>query len=640
MRRAVVALTTTVLLAAGLMSTAPTSAAVPAFDHLDPGGQPDLRERLPVNVVFVGYNRRQVRTGEFVDGLARRYQPIVRSRAFYGIEEKLGITYRYDYRLRFTGRRYEGRFFRTLKRLSRPAPLTMYQQQYNDQADNVLDVRSNSYIDAPSVERWLAANAPRGVNTRRNTIYLINWYHRRDFEFHVYTKTNEPDPDTGYNFGAQRDSRKIVAWGGTTAADEENGLGSTRRVWFHDISAGPESWGGSWNVDDGDLDGDGVADYRIPTAWEYGPGAYRPRSALTGDLAKLTRYVGLDLLFTTSPLYPAELPTDEPPETINVDNNTYEGWPGTNASREYVTRPLLMAELGELLHRDQLSYDNQDLRYAGDARRCYLLLLEDESCYPRLGYPPFANLFLQNTFQLKRTQDDRGRVDYELPIFSYAVDAGVGAPALGFADDNYRDGTQTYVFAFVSPEIVESGYGLTTTMIHEVGHHVALSHPHDGYDSSSGVDFEPTGDFFFAWAGDEANSMMSYIDLNWDFSQFDLDNMDRFQAAALIEATNRLAGQALAADDAPRAYDELRRADRLVGRSEAAFAGHHYRWALRLAGRAYDQALEGAGEAGVDIEQAQLRALVADRAARQASAVHQPGEFIDTLDPDGPRSQP
>ena len=49
---------------------------------------------------------------------------------------------------------------------------------------------------------------------------------------------------------------------------------------------------------------------------------------------------------------------------------------------------------------------------------------------------------------------------------------------MGFADDNYRDGTQSLVFSFISPEIVELalGYGLTTTMIHEVGHHIGLSH--------------------------------------------------------------------------------------------------------------------------------------------------------------------
>ena len=89
------------------------------------------------------------------------------------------------------------------------------------------------------------------------------------------------------------------------------------------------------NVDDADLDGDDEPDYRIPPAWEYGVG-YRPPRALTGDLAKLVRYVALDLLMTTSPLYPVELPTREPPTSIDLDSNTYEGWPGVDAVVAYI----------------------------------------------------------------------------------------------------------------------------------------------------------------------------------------------------------------------------------------------------------------------------------------------------------------
>ena len=633
MKRASILLTAAATLAAGVFASPSAGGAPSRFDHLDPGGQPSLAERLPVNVVFIGHDRREVRRNAFRSGLPNRYEPIVRSRAFYGIEEKLGISYRYKYKIRYADRRYEDRFFRALGRMADPAPLTQLQKDYNAQAGNALDVRNNHFIDAPSVEEWLAENAPRGIDTRRNTVYLINWYGRSDFKFHVYTKTNEPDPDTGYNFGELRESRKIVAWGGTTADDEEDGLGSTRRVWFHDLSAGPEEWGGNWNVDDADLDGDGVADYRIPVAWEYGN--YRPASRLTGDLALLTRYVALDLLMTTSPLYPVELPTRNPPEDINVDSNTYEGWPGMNASRELIEKPLVLDELQELLHRKDLSYDNQDLPYAGEAERCYEAFLADESCYPEENLPPFANFFLQNDRELARTKDDGDRVDYELPIFNYAFD-DEPVPALGFADDNWVDGTQSYVFAFVSPEIVEAGYGLSTTIIHEVGHHVGLSHPHDGYDSESGVDFGPSGDFFFAWAGDQQNSMMSYIDLNWDFSQFDRDNMDRFQAAASVEAANRLAAAALGAPRPARARDELRRADTAVGDAEDAFADHDYVDASRFAERAYEFALEGSEEAGVDVEAAQRTAKLRTQSARVASSVHQPGEFIDTLD-DGPR---
>ena len=70
---------------------------------------------------------------------------------------------------------------------------------------------------------------PSGVDTRKNTIFFINWWGRPDFIDHVYTKIGEPDPDTGYDFGLNRESRKIIAWGGTTPDDEETGLGKPRR---------------------------------------------------------------------------------------------------------------------------------------------------------------------------------------------------------------------------------------------------------------------------------------------------------------------------------------------------------------------------------------------------------------------------
>ena len=35
------------------------------------------------------------------------------------------------------------------------------------------------------------------VDTTDYTIFFVNWYGRDDFKYHVYTKTDEPDPDIG-----------------------------------------------------------------------------------------------------------------------------------------------------------------------------------------------------------------------------------------------------------------------------------------------------------------------------------------------------------------------------------------------------------------------------------------------------------
>jgi len=323
-------------LAAGVAPASGASASAPRLRNLDPGGPARLSERVPVNLVFVGYGRDQVSERRVLAGLPTSYKPVVRSRLLYGVTERLGISYTYDYDVTYASSGYEDRFFSTLSRLARAAPLTELQQAYNDQEHNVLEVTDNHHIDAPTVERWLAGHPPAGVDTRQDTIFFVNWYGRPDFKFHVYTKTDEPDPDTGTNFG-ELDSRKLIAWGGTTPDDEENGLGTLRRVWFYDLSAGPESWTDNWNVD-----GDDVPDYRMPPIWEYTKGGFRAPSALSGDLAKVARYVGLNLLFTSSPLYPPYLTPPAQPDSVNIDSNTYEGIPGFDASRQLIKPGLVL----------------------------------------------------------------------------------------------------------------------------------------------------------------------------------------------------------------------------------------------------------------------------------------------------------
>jgi hypothetical protein len=109
-----------------------------------------------------------------------------------------------------------------------------------------------------------------------------------------------------------------------------------------------------------------------------------------------------------------------------------------------------------------------------------------------------------------------GPKDYAGNIFAFnTTDENLGDQfgLLGFADDNWVDGTQSYVFGFDTPGYRDLGYGLTTTTIHEFGHHVGMSHPHDGYDSEWDYDYGPGGDTYFAWSGDESDTIMHYSDL-------------------------------------------------------------------------------------------------------------------------------
>lgn len=600
------------------VALAPAASAQTAGTGLEPGEKANLSEEVPVNHVFVGYEPDDVDQSEFLAGLPEEYKPVVRSRLFYGASREqaaLGLDYTYDHNVSFADAAYEDRFFDFLSDTAKPANLTLFQQDYNDQQKNVLDVKNNHFIDAPTVEQYLLKNAPAGVDTSRNTVYFINWWGsgaepREGFKHHVYTKTDEPDPDTGTNFGAERSSRKVIAWGGTTGEDEENRdvnpEGRDSRVWFYDLSAGPESWTNNWNVDDADLDGDGEADERMPPTWEYfTEGGYKPALALSGDLSKVARYVAIDLMFTSSPLYPPGFTPRLLPDKVNLDVNTVEGIDGVDASTEYQDPGLVLDEVSEL-HRIPYTMDQQDLAYAGKAEECYVGLLYGMPCYSQYkNYPAGANLFLYGAQNINRLLDKDQPRQYQAGTLNYAVEDGedfeTSPPFLGFADDNYRNGTQSFVFNFLSPSIIEAGYGLSTTEIHEYGHHLDMSHPHDGYDYETDTDFGPSGEFQFAWSGDEQNSMMSYIDLNWDFSQFDQDNNDRFQAAAYINNANAIAAQIQDSNKAGAAAADLAAADAFYERAKAAIADHDYLATFENARLAYESTLSGARKAGVKV---------------------------------------
>lgn len=593
-----------------VVGPAPGAVADGGFDHLDPGQRASMSEEIPVQFVFVGY--RDVDVAEFEAQLPDGAAPVARYPAFYGLDAELGLDYTFDYSTRVAGSAYEDSLFRFLKNQSVPQSevdgldITLFQQFYNEQETNLLDVVDNHFIDGPTVEEWLVNNPAPGVDPTRNTIYFLNWWDRPDFEFHTYTKFGEPDPDTGYDFGLNRQSRKMIAWGGTPSTDEETpvmsgGRAVDSRTWFYDLSAGPESWTDNWAVDVADVDGDGEADYRMPPIWEYrtggGPGAHHP-SALWSDLGMVARYVGMNLLFASSPLYSPALQAPRLPSTINLDVNGYEGLPGLRGTRDYFTPSLFLSEEQELVDIP-MNIDVQVGKLQSSTKNCLELQLKNHPCDPNKVYPGFANLYLDAAKKQPQWRDGGG--DYEAGIFHYTTAARKGYGPLGYADDNYRNGTQSGVFSFLDPDIINVfGYGLTTTDIHEVGHHLAMSHPHDGYDSETGVDYGASGPYYFANSGDQSNSIMSYIDVNWDFSTFDRDNAARFYAATYVTTANTVAQMVM--DSGSTAGDaDLAAADAHVGLAEASLAAHDYPGTFSHAQAAYEHTLAAAAAAGVDV---------------------------------------
>jgi hypothetical protein len=597
------------------------------FDTLDPGGTLVIKQQIPINIVFVGYEKgsgdQDIRHDDFVKGLPTNYRPVSRSKWYYGVTEVLPIAYTYKYNIVYASTAFEDAFFGYLEDVGKDTDITLQQEVYNAQTAATETIDDNLTIDAPTTEHWLAKNAPLalGVDTKQYTVFLVNWWGRSDFRFHVYSKTGEPDPDTNFDFG-QLDSRKMIAWGGTAPDDEETGSGSLARVWFYDLSAGPEAWTGNYILDVADLTGDGVLDYRMPPVWEYGNDtAYRKFDDLTGDLAKITRYVAIQMLFTPSPVYNPALSAPKLPTEINLDLNVYNYDDNGSDANDFLDLPYILDEVQELQPYLKFTIDSEDVKFTKRALDVYncastFVLPPDmwESCYgKRIGFP-LADLYLYHHDKILNFLEGDG--DYELPTFVYNLSDAQIVPFLGLADDDWATGEQTFLYCLGAPFIRNFGYGFTTTTIHEAGHHLGVPHPHDGHDWETDSEYWVDGPFLFAASGDEVNSMMSYIDLNWDFSQFDRDNMDRWMTATYINLANAILDQICKSPRANKVGGMLANADDDATDALAAYADSKWGAAVFKAKSCYDTILAAAAKINIKVEP---HARAADLKARGSS---------------------
>ena len=140
----------------------------------------------------------------------------------------------------------------------------------------------------------------------------------------------------------------------------------------------------------------------------------------------------------------------------------------------------------------------------------------------------------------------------------------------GTSDYDYVSGAQSFVYMFRGATCEAEQRGSMDFLTHEFGHHLGLSHPHDGYDSEDETDFGPYAEFAFAYVGTEVNSVMSYTLVNNDFGQFDIDNLARWWTEAYVRSANMLAGKlrGCAADVVPRPGRRAGR-HRVVGARQA-----------------------------------------------------------------------
>lgn len=623
-----------------------TDTAFGRLNTLNPGAQASINQKLKVNIVSIGY--RPTSPGQVVgprdlnfdtmkQELPATYQTINRYPSFYGNNELTGNNFEFDYNFVSASAAFEDEFFKFLtdngteKAIVQDGVtyLNISSAYYNCQdpsqvqafrpagedtpvygclqpAGNVArQITGNYEVDGEKVEQWLAGNAGKiGVDTTEHTIFLINWYGRPDFKFHSYTHEREDsiETDTSVNFGA-RSSRRTVAWGGTPSPDQNN----ARRVWFYDQSANPDYWTDAWNISSGDLDGDGFYDKRMPPIWEYGTrkasAAYAEK--ISKDLGLVTRYVGINLLFTPSALYRVALTPPDMPEHINVDFALEQG-AGAVPSANVIQPQVAQDRLSVLNPFVQWSNSLRTTALDGDladAYRCFFPLPTDDACSPDYADPD-GERFFQLALQEIRARAAQTPGQYNLPTYLFN-DSDPETPNFGLLGQAVNDGvtgTQTMTLNFLTPDLNAAGYGFTDTAVHEGGHHLSQSHPHDGYDSERNEDYGPSGDTWFVNTGDEVHSVMSYNNLAKVFGQFNRDAQYRYLTTAYMTNTNAILTLTQNAGKVDGVRSAVQGADQTFQSAVNAYQNRQYQRAAQLAHSGYRAVLDAARAAGVSVE--------------------------------------
>jgi hypothetical protein len=117
-----------------------------------------------------------------------------------------------------------------------------------------------------------------------------------------------------------------------------------------------------------------------------------------------------------------------------------------------------------------------------------------------------------------------------------------------------------------------------------------------------GLDYSPSGKYYYAWEGDESDTVMQYLSITNKFGEHNRDNMYRWETAGYLNWSNALVADIMDSEDAWKVFLLVDAADFLAQRARSRFDSWQYLAAVSDARVAYGLLVTAADTIGVSSE--------------------------------------
>lgn len=453
-----------------------------------------VNSTIPINVVFLGFNETFIDTTTIDSDLTHWYAPRIRIPMDYaGGNFTLDINY-----FMSNATTLEDDFTSFLSSIA----------YVIDPPDDLLSydpTATGAYLfSAVDTITWLDNNINSyfGEINGSYCLYLIDSYTWNYIPDYYYYDFEMLDPDTGL----ESSENLTICYGGEYP----------NRGIFIDLSAGPV------NYHEGETSeaNEGVSATTITPIWEY---IFPQDKAIFN--ANLTEYIQetIDMVFTPSYLYEPSI-SDIYDLSVYILDNTSLGDIYANPTN-YIDTIAVTNALEALIPFADWS-TSYSVDYLDNHVNLQQVIKDTYEATDHVVHPNAINPYQPVIDYLDTNRAEFGMTTETIPVFIFAWDEDLYfdfAGALGGAEAD-ANGNPLMVLCGYNP-LIQPNSGYTKLIIHEVGHILGLSHPHDGW--SWDKYFDTGNPMVQDWLRDLISTPMTYAHQDTVFSTFDYDLLDR-----------------------------------------------------------------------------------------------------------------